>query len=135
MAYTKLSQFVKMSSLDSSVSCRVVVPCYKDQDDTMPWPPGLSNFGIETPGRLQFKGHPVGKYSIDPNNFIGIVAPDEYQHNPPLEYKTSGYTVRWITITIDGSEEGCIHNGTSEPTLVRLYVSPHSPGKYFIVEA
>lgn len=115
----------------SSVSSRVVMPCYKGQDESSPWPSEFSSFGIETPGRLQFRGQPIGKYSADPKDFIGIVAPDIYQHNPPLEYETSGYTVRWIVITVDGFEHQTDSNGTQ----YRLYVSPHTPGRVFTVEA
>lgn len=107
---------------DASVSCRVLIPCFKTKTAT--WPTALANFGVEAPGKLRIFGQPVGRYTAEDECCIGIVAPDAYQHDPPLEYHTQGFVIRFVAVTIDGAE--------SDPlAFATLYASPHSPGAPF----
>ena len=110
----------------SCITCRIVVPCHVPKGSE--WPVALAPFGVKTPGRLQFKGKPVGEYSDAAEDFIGIVSPAEFQPEPPLEYATGGNIVRFVAVTVDGPEVDLDDRGKLH------FVSPSSPYRAFEVE-
>jgi hypothetical protein len=106
------------------MNIRIVVPTYVLGTDT--WPLPLDVFGVKNNGDVRYRQQAVGLYTADPTYFIGIVSAPQYQPSPPIEYTRFGTTVRFIVVTVAGTEE----RGTFPGAYELLVVSPEFPAAF-----
>jgi hypothetical protein len=98
------------------MNVRVLFPIHLAADDA--WPAAHAPFGVKPSKQVFFRGLPIGQYSSDPADFVGVVCKDSFQPAQPIAYTNLGFRIRYIAVLLDGAEE------TAGDQL--LIVSPHS---------
>lgn len=93
-----------------------------------PWPTPLQPFGVRNNRDVRYRQKAVGEYTADPAYFIGIVSPAQFQPATPIEYTHFGTTVRYVTVTVAGTEEVRTNDGGA--VFEVLIVAPEFPGVF-----